>query len=91
MLAAPLLVTGCATASKTYAPDGRAAYTINCGGVGLDWGSCYQKAGSLCGTSGYDILATLGDTGMSMGVSPYGASAGTAITRSLVVACKSIV
>jgi len=45
---------------------------------------CFQKAGELCGTSGYDVIARNGDTGAM--ASPYGAT--TIISRSLEVECK---
>ncbi|HXD38157.1 MAG TPA: hypothetical protein VN624_15990 [Rhodanobacter sp.] len=77
-------LAGCATATPTYGPDGRPAYTIECGGSSANWNMCFQKAGELCGTSGYDVIARNGDTGAM--ASPYGAT--TIISRSLEVECK---
>ena len=54
-----------------------------------DWGGCYQKAGSLCGTSGYDILAGMGDSGSTVSANSLGLYGGSVTTRSLVVACKT--
>lgn len=77
-------LASCATATPTYGPDGRPAYTIECGGTAASWGMCFQKAGALCGASGYDVIARNGDTGAM--ASPYGAA--TTISRSLEVECK---
>jgi hypothetical protein len=85
MIAVVVALVGCATASKTYTPDGRQGYVIDCSGQALTWGKCYEKAGDLCGSAGYDILSQVADQGATV-AGIYGASV---ITRSLVVACKS--
>jgi hypothetical protein len=36
LLALPILL-GCASATQTYAPDGRSAHAVNCGGLWRDW------------------------------------------------------
>jgi hypothetical protein len=76
---------GCAMASKTYTPDGRQGYVIDCWGTALTWGKCYEKAGDLCGSTGYEILAQTGDQG-AMVAGIYGASV---MTRKLVITRKS--
>jgi hypothetical protein len=85
VLAVMSALVRCATASQTYTPDGRSGYVIDCSGQALNWGKCYQKAGELCSSTGYEILAQTGDQGISV-AGVYGASV---ITRSLVIACKS--
>ena len=85
MLTVVSALAGCAMASKTYTPDGRQGYVIDCSGQALNWGKCYEKAGDLCGNTGYDILTQTGDQGATV-AGIYGASV---ITRSLVIACKS--
>jgi hypothetical protein len=85
VLAVVSALVGCATASKTYTPDGRQGYVIDCSGQALTWGKCYEKAGDLCGNTGYDILSQTGDQGATV-AGIYGASV---ITRSLFIACKS--
>lgn len=85
-----VLLAGCATATKTYAPDGREAYTIECSGVGGSWAICQAKAGDLCGTKGYDLISTGSDHGAIANVD---ANSGTAfatntISRSMYIACK---
>jgi hypothetical protein len=84
VLAVVSALVGCATASKTYTPDGRQGYVIDCSGQALNWGKCYEKAGDLCGNTGYDILTQTGDQGATV-AGIYGASV---ITRNLIVACK---
>jgi len=58
-----LSLTACASASKTYAPDGREAYNLNCSGTARNWGMCNQKAGELCGSKGYDVVTRNGEQG----------------------------
>jgi type 1 fimbria pilin len=53
---AALWLSGCATADKIHTPDGRTGYSISCNGTVQDWGSCYEKAGDICGSRGYDVL-----------------------------------
>ena len=48
-LATVILLSGCASASKTHGPDGKEAFFINCSGLARTWGMCYEKAGDLCG------------------------------------------
>lgn len=83
-----ILLSGCATSSRTYAPDGREAYTIDCSGLGGTWGLCLTKAGELCGYRGYDVLTTAGDKGVIASVTPHQAFAGNTISRNLLIACK---
>jgi len=85
VLAVVSALVGCATASQTYTPDGRQGYVIDCSGQALTWGKCYEKAGDLCGSTGYEILSQTGDQGISV-AGVFGASV---ITRSFVIACKS--
>ncbi|EIY9399793.1 hypothetical protein MNO06_001906 [Escherichia coli] len=82
------LLSGCATSSKTYAPDGREAYTIDCSGLGGSWGMCLTKAGDLCGSKGYDVLTSAGDKGFIASANPERAFAGNTISRNLLIACK---
>ena len=78
----------CATVSKTFTPDGKEGYVINCNGTVLSWGTCYEKAGELCGAKGYEIMAKNGDTGAVVSGNQYGVYGGSVITRSMVIKCK---
>jgi hypothetical protein len=88
VLAVVSALVGCATASQTYTPDGRQGYVVDCSGTALTWGKCYEKAGDLCGSTGYDILAQTGDQGGMMSGSQYGIAGVSVMTRNLVIACK---
>ncbi len=81
-------VSGCVTASKTYTSDGKEGYVINCSGSALNWGMCYEKAGELCGSKGYEVLEKSGDTGAMVTAGQYGLFGGSVINRSMVIKCK---
>lgn len=97
LLAAISVMTGCATSTKTYGPSGKLAHSINCPGSANSWGSCYEKAGDLCGSAGYDVVAQGGT------VTPFGIANGYAnaaggsisgfsggmVSRNLLVQCKA--
>jgi len=84
-----LVLVGCASSSKTYGPDGREAYTLNCSGLARSWAMCAEKAGEICGTRGYDIIAAGGGTaGTIATVNPSGGFAGPAIERTMLIRCK---
>ena len=86
---AVLTVSGCATASKTYGPDGREAYSLNCSGTARSWGDCLEKAGEICATRGYDIVSATNDRGAIVGANRSTLFATTTNTRSMVVSCNS--
>lgn len=81
-------LAACATQKTVYLPDGRKGYSINCSGAALSWEMCYQKAGAICTTNGYEIVAKDGDQGATMSGTQYGIFAGSVITRVLLIACK---
>ena len=62
VIAVSIWLTGCATADKTYTPDGRVGYAVECNGMVLSWGSCYGKAGDICGARGYDVISKTGNS-----------------------------
>ena len=88
-LALALVLAGCASSSKTYGPDGREAYTLNCSGLARSWTMCAEKAGEICGTRGYDVVgAAGGSTGGMATVSRSGGFAGSGFERSMLIQCK---
>jgi hypothetical protein len=91
LLALPILL-GCASATQTYAPDGRTAHAVNCGGLWRDWGACMERAGDICGARGYDILARDTDRSRSGGYSRQGSFGGgfasTTHTRNMLISCR---
>jgi hypothetical protein len=91
-----MLISGCgsnlgepiAFATKTFGPDGRESYVINCGGLVRSWGNCYQKAGEICGARGYDTISEADDKGAIVAGNRSGTYGATSVQRTLVVACK---
>ena len=81
-------VGGCASASKTFTSDGKEGYVINCSGNGLHWGMCYEKAGNVCGSKGYEVLEKSGDTSAMVTAGRYGLFGGSANSRSMIIKCK---
>jgi len=88
LLVIAVVLSGCATASKTYTADGKEGYNITCSGTVLNWGMCYEKAGNLCGSKGYDVLEKSGDQGALLSGNQNGLFAGSVINRSMIVKCK---
>lgn len=52
------LLTSCVAPKDIYLPDGSKGYSLKCDGATQDISICYAKAGELCGSVGYQILAT---------------------------------
>lgn len=83
--------SGCATSRQTFGPDGRQAFSLNCSGLALSWGACYEKAGSICGARGYDVVSANGESGAVVTANPQSAFGSSVISRSMVVSCKGAV
>lgn len=81
-------VGGCAYARTTYAPDGRAAHSIECSGGMMSWSACYTKAGEICGPRGYDVLSQNSDQNAAFGGGGGIYSGSMNTTRVLLIACK---
>jgi hypothetical protein len=84
-----LLIGGCATSSRTYLPDGSQGHSITCSGSALNWGMCYEKAGQLCGSGGYNIIERSGDSNSMISGNQYGIYGGSVQSRNLLVHCKN--
>lgn len=87
-LLALALLSGCATAKQIHTPNGQLGYSIDCSGSALNWGMCYEKAGEICGTKGYDIIAKTGDQGATVTGTQYGLYGGSILSRNLIIECK---
>lgn len=83
-----LFLTGCAVSSETYTADGKKGHMIDCSGSALTWGHCYSKAGDICGSLGYEVLAKDGNDGVSAVATGSTFALGSVIKRSLVIQCK---
>ncbi len=82
------LLGACATASQTYGPDGKVAYTIDCSGAARTWAECQQKAGDICGSHGYRIVSVNGQTDPAL-VATMGTVMGMpVIFRTMEISCK---
>ncbi len=82
------LLCACASATETYTPDGKKGYSLTCSGTARSWGMCYEKAGELCGTKGYNVLEKSGEQGAFANVNGGGAFATTTNTRTMLISCK---
>ena len=91
-----LVGTGCATTSQTYLPNGKVGHVVKCPGMANDWGSCFSKAGEVCGAKGYDIVnqsgqvipaAVFNQTGTQTNTQAT-AFSGAMVSRTLMVQCK---
>lgn len=83
-----LALAGCANSTKTYGPDGKAAYSLNCSGSARSWGHCEEKAGKICGEKGYTIVSRSTDQNAMMGGSGstwYGQAGNS---RSMLIKCR---
>lgn len=78
-----LFLVGCATSKETYTPDGSLGYSVDCSGT-KSWSPCYEKAGELCGSRGYLVVAG----GSEQGFVATQVFAGSTISRSMVIRCK---
>jgi len=94
------LVTACASSKPVYLPDGSRGYSISCDGAAVGMNVCFEKAGQLCGSRGYDLLNREGQvvyTGVTTGsgnASRYAAQGssfayfGGMNTKSILVKCR---
>ena len=83
------LMVGCATSKETFLPDGGKGHSINCSGSALNWGMCYEKAGEICGTKGYEVIAGGSDQGVVVAGNQYGLYGGSVMNRSMLIKCKN--
>lgn len=83
-----VIASGCATQKEIYLPDGRQGHSINCSGGALSWELCYEKAGQVCQTSGYDIIAKDGEQGSTVSGTQFGVFGTTTHNRTMVIACR---
>ncbi len=95
-----LTLTGCAITSEQYLADGSKGYGISCNGLANSINTCFEKAGQLCGSRGYEVLNRDGSTSQMAIASGsayvnsaggYASSSGSSvplITRNIMVKCK---
>lgn len=55
IVACATLLGACASARRTYLPDGRLGYAVQCSNNDESWTDCYRWAGNACGGRGFDV------------------------------------
>lgn len=88
-LAVAAVASGCAVTSKTYAPDGRQAFNIDCSGWAMNWSACIKKAGNICREKGYDIYTRDAETGALITANEGTVFGGSIMNRNMLIACKA--
>lgn len=94
ILLCAVIMPGCVSSSETYTADGRKGHVISCPSQGAltgaltNWGTCFQRAGEICGTRGYAVLQRSDEPGFSAAVNQYGGYAGTTTNRMMIVRCN---
>lgn len=83
-----LMPGACATVHDSYAPDGRPAYTLNCSGLARGWDKCFEAAGNLCKTAGFDVIDRSDESVGVAGAGRGGLFGAKTNERSMVIACK---
>jgi len=91
---------GCATSREVFLADGNKGHNIDCSGAVMNYSHCLEKAGQICGASGYLVVNQQGDAvpfstaagGFSANTQTasggYYAQSGTIVTRNLFIKCK---
>lgn len=99
-LGSGLFLVGCVSTQETFNADGSKGHVISCtpaltsGLVGAianaatNWGTCYQKAGDMCGVRGYTVLTKSDEPGFAAEVGRYGGHATTTNNRMMIVRCN---
>jgi hypothetical protein len=74
-LGATLFLVGCVSSQETFTADGSKGHVISCtptwtGGLvgavansATSWGTCFQRAGDICGARGYTVLVRSDEPG----------------------------
>ena len=103
-----LLLAACVSSEQTFTATGAKGHVINCtpgwthGIVGnianaqTSWGTCYEEAGRICGSRGYDIIERVGEgqysstaiAGADRNTAQAYGSATTTTNRTMVIKCK---
>lgn len=95
-----LAIGGCAISKDTYLPDGTLGHSISCDGAAVGINVCFEKAGEICGSRGYDLLNREGQVipmavgGASLGGNAFGYQgqaygySGAFNSKSIMIRCK---
>jgi hypothetical protein len=96
LIVSSIMLSSCITTSDAYMPDGSLGHHITCGGGWFSMGDCIQKAGDICGSSGYTVVDKNGESIPFSQTNGYANSSsasvnstsGSIIQRDLFVKCK---
>jgi len=90
VLGVAMAVAGCAKprAKRVFLPDGQRGFSVQCSGGKLAWGSCYERAGALCGRRGYEVVEKSSDMNAAIAANQYAAYGSASQSRSMLVKCK---
>jgi hypothetical protein len=83
-----VILTGCASDSKTHDPDIREIYSINCSGTDQNWEMCHQKAVEICKDNGYDIVTRNSDQDVIISVDNSNVSSSSTFSLTMMISCK---
>ena len=83
-----VVLSACASSSKTHLADGSLGYSINCSGSMLNWDSCYERAERLCGEQGFSVREKTGEEGLTVKSDHSTLNRGSIVHRSMVIQCK---
>ena len=82
-----IILSGCATSTTAYLPDGDIGHTIDCSGAVMTWGDCQLEAGELCKEKGYTVISKDGDVDSSITSNEYGTYGSSENNRSMLIKC----
>ncbi|MCO7571057.1 hypothetical protein NJH78_13830 [Pseudomonas chlororaphis] len=83
-----LLLAGCVTNVKTHAVRGGSGIEIDCSGLGVGWGKCYERAALECRAGGYLVITKSSDARDEEGDYPFGWNPAGYLTRTMLVVCR---
>jgi hypothetical protein len=99
--AAAISLAACSSSKPVYTADGQQGHVVTCtpgwtGGIigavanaSTSWGQCYERAGEICGTAGYDIIKQVGEGGVYGQAGDGGGFVSSTNNRMMVVKCKN--
>jgi hypothetical protein len=99
LLVLAFLVAGCVSVKPVHLADGSTGHSISCNGALQNIGACIEKAGEICGSSGYSVVDQSGSAqpysqaqgafqaDKTKAVGGFAATSGSIVTRNLFVKC----
>jgi hypothetical protein len=88
-IAIAVALGGCATSRTIIGQDGKPVHKISCDGSAISIDACYEKAGELCGSAGYDVLGQDGSVSPFFIASGSSFSSGVMVLRTVHARCRA--